>query len=73
MVHTKPMITGGVVKMKGYKLIICAVCAFVAVAAAVTAIIIFRNEIAEFFVDIKSKIDEKRIQHNGEFADYADI
>ena len=73
MVHTKPMITGGVVKMKGYKLVLCAICVFVTVAAAITAIIIFRNEIAGFFVALKSKIDEKKIQHNGEFADYADI
>ena len=59
--------------MKGHKLILCVVCACVAIAAAVTAIIIFRNEIAELFVDLKSKIDEKKLQHNGEFADYADI
>ena len=59
--------------MKGQKLIISAICVFVTVAAAVTAIIIFRNEIAELFVDVKSKIDEKRVRHNGEFSDYADM
>ena len=59
--------------MKGHKILVYAVCGFVAVAAAITAIYIFRNEIADFFVDIKSRIDEKRLQHNGEFADYADI
>ena len=59
--------------MKAHKLILCAICVFVTVAAAVTAIIIFRNEIAEFFVDVKSKFDEKKLHHNGEFADYADI
>ena len=59
--------------MKGNKLILCAVGAFVAVAAAVTAIVIFRNEIADFFVDIKDKIDFKRFRRNGEFADYADM
>ena len=59
--------------MKGSKLILCAICVVVTIIAAVTAIIIFRNEIAEFFVDVKSKIDEKKIQRNGEFADYADI
>ena len=59
--------------MKGQKLLLCAICAFVTVAAAVTAIIIFRNEIAYFFVDIKDKIDDKRFRRNGEYADYADI
>ena len=59
--------------MKGHKLILCAVCVFVTIVAAITAIVIFRNEIAEFFVDIKSKIDEKKLWHNGEFADYADM
>ena len=59
--------------MKEHKLILYAICVIVTVAAAVTAIIIFRNEIAEFFMDVKSKIDEKKLQHNGEFADYADI
>ena len=59
--------------MRGHKLILCAICVFVTVAAAVTAIIIFRNEIAEFFMDVKTKIDVKKLKHNGEFADYADI
>ena len=59
--------------MKGNKIIFYAVCAFVAVAAAVTAIYIFRNEIADFFVDIKSRIDEKRLAHDGEYADYDDV
>ena len=59
--------------MKGHKLILCAICVVVTIIAAITAIVIFRNEIAEFFVDVKGKFDEKRIQHNGEYADYADI
>jgi len=59
--------------MKGHKLILTAICVFVTVVAAITAIIIFRNEIAELFVDVKSKIDEKRILHNGEYSDYADV
>jgi len=59
--------------MKGTKLVLCAVCAFVTVVAAITAIVIFRNEIAYFFVDIKEKIDEKRFRRNGEFADYEDL
>ena len=59
--------------MKGNKLLLYAVGAFVAVAAAVTAILIFRNEIAEILADVKDKIDFKRFQRNGEFADYADV
>ena len=59
--------------MDGKKLLLCAMCAFVTVVAAITAIIIFRNEIAEFFVDIKDKIDIKRFSRNGEYADYADM
>ena len=59
--------------MKGYKLILCAVCAFVTVVAAVTAIVIFRNEIIEFFADIKEKVDFKKLRRNGEYADYADM
>ena len=59
--------------MKGTKLVLCALCAFVTVVAAITAIIIFRNEIAYFLADIKDKIDEKRLRRNGEYADYADI
>jgi len=59
--------------MNGKKLLLCAVCAFVTVAAAITAIIVFRNEIAELFVDVKDKIDVKRFRRNGEYADYADM
>ena len=59
--------------MKGNRLLFYAVCGFVTVAAAVTAIYIFRNEIADFFVDIKARIDEKRLAHDGEYADYDDV
>ncbi|MDR2569694.1 MAG: hypothetical protein LBD23_05275 [Oscillospiraceae bacterium] len=48
--------------MKGNKLVFAAIAAFVFIAAAVTAIYIFRNEIADFFVDIKARIDEKLLQ-----------
>jgi len=51
--------------MKGNKLVFAAIAAFVFIAAAVTAIYIFRNEIADFFVDIKSRIDEKLMQTGG--------
>ena len=56
--------------MKDNKILIYAVCGFVAVAAAVAAVYLFRNEIADFFVDIKSRIDEKR--QKNPIAEYAD-
>jgi len=58
--------------MNGKKLLLCAICALVTIIAAITAIIIFRNEIAYFFVDMKDKIDEKKCCRDGEYADYAD-
>ena len=64
---------GGHLTMNGKKILLSAVCAFVAVAAAITAIIVFRNEIIEFFVEVKEKIDAKRFHRNGEYADFADI
>ena len=59
--------------MNGNKVLLFAVCGFVAVAAAITAIYLFRNEIADFFVDIKSRIDERMMHHEGEYADYEDV
>ena len=61
--------------MKGAKIILYAVGAFLAVAAAITAIIIFRNEIAYALSDIKDKIDERKLfrRNGGEYADYADV
>ena len=61
---------GGYSSMKGYKIFLCALCAVVMIVAVITAITIFRNEIKDFFVEIKDKID---IRRNGEFADYADM
>ena len=58
--------------MKGTKIWIIAIGAFIAVAAVVVAIYIFRNEIAYFFADIKSKVEEKLLKRNGEFADYVE-
>jgi len=58
--------------MKGSKLIFFAVAAFVFIAAAVVAIYVFRNEIADFFVDIKARIDEKILHRGAEYGDYAD-
>jgi len=51
--------------MKNNKLLFAAIAAFVFIAAAVVAIYIFRNEIADFFVDIKARIDEKLLNRNG--------
>ena len=55
--------------MKGNKLVLAAIAAIVFIAAAVVAIYIFRNEIADFFVDIKSRIDEKILHRNGEYVE----
>jgi len=55
--------------MKGNKLVFAAIAAFVFIAGAVVAIYLFRNEIADFFVDIKSRIDEKLISSNGEYVE----
>jgi len=57
--------------MKSNKLIFAAIAAFVFIAAAVAAVYIFRNEIADFFVDIKARIDEKilKLQGNGEYVE----
>jgi len=59
--------------MKGYKLMLCAACAFITVIAAITAIVIFRNEIIDFVVDVKDKVGCKILRRNGEYADYADV
>ena len=56
--------------MRGSKLLFAAIAAFVFIAAAVTAIYLFRNEIADFFVDIKARIDEKILHANsGEYVE----
>jgi len=55
--------------MPNNKILVYAICGFVAIAAAVTAIYVFRNEIADFFVDIKARIDEKRLGAAGEFTE----
>ena len=57
--------------MKGSKLIIIAVGGFLAVAGAIVAIYVFRNEIAYFYADIKAKIEEK-LKRNGDLADYVE-
>ena len=59
--------------MKNNKLLFGAICALLAAITVVVAIVIFRNEIADFFLTLKSKIDVKKLRHNGEYADYADM
>jgi len=59
--------------MKGKTLLLCAIFAFIAIVAGITAFILFRNEIVDFFVDVKDKVDLKKFRRNGEYADYADM
>ena len=59
--------------MKGNKILVYAFCGFVTVCAAIAAIYLFRNEIADFFVDIKARVDERIAHQDGEYADYDDI
>ena len=59
--------------MKGSKILLSAICAFVAIAAAVAALYFFRNEIVNFFVEIKDKVDIKKFRRNGEYEDFADV
>ena len=62
--------------MKGSKLILIAVCAAITIIAAAAAIIIFRNEIAEFFMDVRDKVEKvsgKILRRNGEMSDFADV
>ena len=55
--------------MKNNKIVFAAIAAVVFVAAAAAAIYVFRNEIADFFVDIKARIDEKLLSRNGEYVE----
>jgi len=59
--------------MREYKLIICAIGVGVALVAAVTAVMVFRNEIIDFFVGLKDTIEDKRFSRRTEYADYADM
>jgi len=58
--------------MRGVKMVLYALCALVTIVAAITAVVMFRNEIAGFFADIKNKINEKRFRNSGEYEDYVD-
>jgi hypothetical protein len=61
--------------MKFGKLIICAASALVAVAAAVAAVVYFKDEILEFLGDARKKFELKKTKLfcNNEYTDYADI
>ena len=61
--------------MKLCKLVFMAVATILAVAAAITAIVYFKDEIMELFADAMKKIDQKKsmLFHSNEYTDYADI
>ena len=61
--------------MKLCKLVIIAVATIVAVAAAITAIVYFKDEILELLADLRKKIEQKKsiFFRNDEYTDYADI
>lgn len=61
--------------MKLGRLLIVAIAAILAVAAATTAIVYFRDEILELMSDLRKRLDLKKsmIFHNNEYTDYADI
>jgi len=58
--------------MRGVRLVLYALCVLLTIVAAIAAVVMFRNEIAGFFVDIKNKINEKRFRNSGEYEDYVD-
>ena len=58
--------------MKGRKFLLYTIFILVTIAAVTMAIVFFRNEIANFFVEIKDKLDEKKYHSSGEYADYVD-
>ena len=61
--------------MKFCRLVIVAIGAILAVAAAIAAVVYFKDEILEIVADMGKKIDQKKsmIFHNSEYTDYADI
>ena len=61
--------------MKSTKNIITIIAAVVSVAAVVTTIIVFRQQIAEGFVKVKNAIEAKikKIKTPDEYEDFADV
>lgn len=61
--------------MKNKKAVIGIVIAVVAIAAAVTLAIIYKEELLDIISTVKAKIEEKKNAYlaKREFADYADV
>ena len=65
--------------MKGHKLLFFAVAAFVMVAGAVAAIVLFRDELASFLTSFAQKFNDKRksifkrCDCEEDYTDYADV
>ena len=61
--------------MKSSKLIAIAIAGFIAVAAAFAAMYFFKEEIIDFFVEVKSKIEAQTAHffRAEEVDDYADL
>ncbi|SHH83024.1 hypothetical protein SAMN02745823_01089 [Sporobacter termitidis DSM 10068] len=61
--------------MKLGRLVIFAITTILALAAAITAIVYFKDEILEIIADFQKKLDAKKtkIFHSSEYTDYADI
>jgi len=58
--------------MLGSRLILRAIGAVVTVGVAIAVTAVFRDEIADFVVDVKNRIDEKKKNCNCESEDYID-
>lgn len=61
--------------MKLGRLVIIAITAILAIAAAVTAVVYFKDEILELLADARKTLDYKKSQifHSNDYTDYADI
>ncbi len=61
--------------MKKTRSVIAIIVAVILVAAAVAALIIFREEIADFFTDVRERLSAKKEEFlaKDEFDDYADV
>jgi hypothetical protein len=61
--------------MKFYRLIFIAITTLVAVAAAMMAVIYFKDEIVAFFGDLKDRVSccKKSYFQNDEYTAYADL
>lgn len=65
--------------MRGFRLVLFAAGALIAVVAAVMAVTVFKNEIVDFVTAVTDKVLEKIggksviSRKNSEYTDYADI